>query len=230
MDDLIEIFQFVPDRSQSRKEFARKLTKELFPQLEMSPTRGGQIRSQTLLQHADGPYQWVIAYESMGGSWYEANVRTARNTLESIAVVYASNRWTVLKSLKKSRSTAVGPFPIAIGQSYRSYVRLYRIDRKRRSKPQAFETAMSEEVLPQVRMLIHSRLGHTTSTVLLKEPAERRGEHDRYLWLVSRFSKIDHTSFTGEGDTTNALQNFRSLGAVYGFADFKVLHHQTAQP
>lgn len=53
MDALIEVWNFVPDRSQNVKGFARKITKELFSQVDMSPTRGGQILTQTLLQHVD---------------------------------------------------------------------------------------------------------------------------------------------------------------------------------
>jgi hypothetical protein len=216
----VNIYTFVPfDKGAAMGDVMRN---EVFPLVDTGPTRGGQITAQVLLHHEDGRYQWLVSYETTGGSWHEKRIGPALAKLESRAVVYTMQTTLLLDSQDRDGANHAD---LPLGAPF-STIRIYQLGPGAHTRPEAFERAMMEEVMPTVSLHPPNRLGHSTDAqVLLKEEAtsSSAGDGDRFLWLISRNvyeSFKERDSFPG--DVEEALGKLEKLGGIRAFDDYRV--------
>jgi hypothetical protein len=184
---------------------------------------------QALLKHEDRRYLWLVGYETTGGSWHQENLAQARAKLESLAVIYTARSLRLLSNTV--RETLHGEefheqFPVGLPGAV---VMINQIVPRFNSSSDAFEQAMTEEILPAVNLHYGNRLGHTTDTqLLLKEErlAPSPEDGDRYQWWISHtvyetFKERERNSF--RNDVRDAINKFEQVGDLCGSSDYQIL-------
>lgn len=222
MKTMVNIYQFVPLPASNDKAFARTVVDEVLPLVDLAPTRGGQIASQTLLMHEDGRYQWWLAYESSGGSWVEETIRPARAKLAALGVIYAEERWDLLATATMTGWGEGMLLPLGMHSSYQGFVRAYHVspDRNRKIDSAALEQAVNEAFFAEPLPPVKSRAGHIRSHILLKANETGSRNDDRYMFIVLRWIKLDVLTQWGS--------NIDEMATIRGVEDFHIVQHVTA--